>query len=124
VRDFARSKNLLKAKERVLMNISEIQQKLHFRRNEILGIVEKVGKHIGHRDEPLHPDSAERAVELENMDALFEIDSETRYELKLINDALARIESGRYGFCTLCGSTIDPKRIKAIPYIDTCFSCA
>jgi len=106
------------------MNVSEIQKKLNARHNEILGIVAKVDKHVGHRDEPLSPDSAERAIELENMDALFEIDREMRYELKLINDALQRIETGRYGHCTLCGGRIDPKRIEAMPHIDTCFSCA
>jgi DnaK suppressor protein len=106
------------------INTDELRQKLLKRREEILSIAVKVNKQIGLRDSPRDPDSAERAIELENLDVLFEIDRETRYELRLINDAIERIENGRYGFCSACGDRIDLRRLNAIPNIDTCITCA
>ena len=74
--------------------------------------------------QPLERDSGERALELENLDALFAIDRETRNELRQINDAIERIDIGHYGFCSECGSAIGSARLAALPYIDTCIQCA
>ncbi|HET8712022.1 MAG TPA: TraR/DksA family transcriptional regulator [Spongiibacteraceae bacterium] len=106
------------------MNTGNIREQLVRRRDEIMAIVNKVGKHIGHREEPLDRDSSERALELENLDALFAIDRETRIELRQINDAIERIDIGQYGFCSECGAPIDTERLAALPYADTCIICA
>jgi RNA polymerase-binding transcription factor DksA len=106
------------------INTGEIRRKLLKSRDEILSIASKVHKQIGLRDAPRDPDSAERAIELENLDVLFELDRETRYELRMINDAIERIDAGDYGTCSVCGSRIDSRRLCVIPYIDTCVSCA
>lgn len=106
------------------MNTDEIREQLLRRRDEILAIVSKVGKHIGHREEPLDRDSSERALELENLDALFAIDRETRLELRQISDAIERIDGDQYGFCDECGAAIGADRLAALPYADTCIDCA
>ncbi len=106
------------------MNTAEIRELLTHRRDEIMTIVNNVGKHVGHRDEALNRDSGERALELENLDALFAIDRETRFELRQINEAIERIDSGHYGFCSECGVAISAERLAAIPYTDTCIGCA
>ena len=106
------------------LNIGDVRGKLLENREELLSIAAKVHKQIGLRDAPLDPDSAERAIELENLDVLFAIDQETRSALRLITDAIERIDAGNYGFCNVCGHQIDLKRIRAIPYIDTCITCA
>lgn len=107
-----------------MMNTGIIREQLMRRRDEILSIVGKIGKHISHRDEPLPQDSGERALELENLDALFAIDRETRVELRLINDAIERIDLGQYGLCSECGQEIGAARLAALPSIDTCITCA
>ncbi len=48
------------------------------------------------------------------------IDIET---LKLIERALDKIESGRYGVCELCGVQIDKERLEEIPYVKYCIDC-
>lgn len=106
------------------MNIETIREQLLRRRNEIFSIATQIDKHIGHREQPLDPDSSERAIELENLDTLFAIDRETRQELRQINDAIERIDIGHYGFCSECGSGIEAARLLALPYIDTCSECA
>lgn len=43
--------------------------------------------------------------------------------LRLIDEALARIDTGTYGVCLRCGQTISPARLEAIPEAPFCLSC-
>jgi len=43
--------------------------------------------------------------------------------LRLIDEALARIDTGTYGTCLRCGETISPARLAAVPETPLCFSC-
>ena len=69
-------------------------------------------------------DFSEQATETENDGVLDEIHHEAKAELKLINDALQRIEQGLYGQCSQCDESINPNRLNAIPYTTTCINCA
>lgn len=40
-----------------------------------------------------------------------------------INEALARLEEGRYGFCHECNGPIAPGRLEALPFAVRCTSC-
>jgi YteA family regulatory protein len=40
-----------------------------------------------------------------------------------INEALQRIEDGKYGVCTYCGKEIGRERLDAIPYTSLCIDC-
>lgn len=44
--------------------------------------------------------------------------------LDQVEEALARFERGTYGVCVSCGQSIDPARLKAIPYAPFCMACA
>lgn len=46
---------------------------------------------------------------------------ETR--LRAIDTALERIESGDHAECRICGSTIDPARLEALPATTKCLDC-
>ena len=46
--------------------------------------------------------------------------SEEALQLKKIDDALKRIENGTFGKCLDTGKSIQPKRLKAIPYAKRC----
>ena len=39
------------------------------------------------------------------------------------NQALERINRGRFGRCRLCGEAIELNRLRADPLVDTCLSC-
>ena len=43
--------------------------------------------------------------------------------LNLIDAALSRIQSGRYGVCMSCGKKIPRERLEAIPYALLCIRC-
>lgn len=44
-------------------------------------------------------------------------------QLKLIDAALARLDSDAYGICLDCESPIAPKRLAAIPWASRCLDC-
>jgi RNA polymerase-binding protein DksA len=71
-----------------------------------------------------HPDSEERAAELENDEVLERLDDAERREVEEIRAALARIGSGVYGQCARCGEAIAEGRLQALPYATLCIDCA
>jgi DnaK suppressor protein len=42
------------------------------------------------------------------------------HTLEQVQDALRRIEDGRYGKCTACGRQIEPARLEAVPWAALC----
>jgi DnaK suppressor protein len=44
--------------------------------------------------------------------------------LELVNEALARMELGKFGKCVECGEPISKLRLEAIPYARYCIGCA
>ena len=44
-------------------------------------------------------------------------------DLKLIDQALADFDAGRYGICGECEGPIAPKRLKALPFATRCVEC-
>lgn len=103
---------------------SDIQNRLVTMRDELNQRLSGIEKDRHHKEQPLDADSGERAVEMENDEVLDALDSATIEELKAINIALKRIESGDYGTCSNCGESISLKRIEAIPQTELCVACA
>lgn len=101
-----------------------LRHRLEQRRQEILVRVNALHADLHAREEPLSADFAEQAVELENLDVLFELDHLSRQELARLNDAISRLDAGQYGQCSVCGVPIDKGRLHALPYVDTCIACA
>lgn len=58
-------------------------------------------------------DVAAEALEKKNLDALDAVDAK---RLKLIENALARIDQGRYGYCLESGVPIPKERLRAVPW--------
>ena len=67
---------------------------------------------------------------LSRMDALqgqamaLEQDRRREQELARVDAAIARIESGDYGYCIACDEPIPEKRLRLDPAIPTCVDCA
>lgn len=59
---------------------------------------------------------SEIALELRNRDR-------ERRLIKKINDTLARIDNGEYGYCDSCGVEIGMKRLEARPTATLCIDC-
>jgi DnaK suppressor protein len=52
--------------------------------------------------------------------ALLQMQSET---LTQIDEALLRLDEGRYGFCLECGEAIAARRLEALPFATRCVRC-
>lgn len=48
---------------------------------------------------------------------------QTEIQLAKINDALKRMEMGKYGICDSCGNEIPIERLKAMPETTMCLNC-
>lgn len=106
------------------MSTDDIREKLAIRRAELLDRVERTSKHLYHRDKPVSSIFSEQSVEMESRELIYRLDGEGKDEIRRIDKALARLESGTYEFCTGCGEEIAKNRLEALPYTDKCIDCA
>lgn len=107
-----------------IVNISEVRTKLLRKRSEIFARANRLHSDLYAREQPYSADFAEQAVELQNLDVLFQLDASTRAELGAINNSIERLDTGRYGICCQCAKPIDAARLTALPYAETCIDCA
>ena len=75
-------------------------------------------------DDPLDPDSSERATQIEDDVSLEGEAGLVAREIASVKRALARIEDGSYGTCVRCGEEIAPARLEARPEAALCINCA
>ncbi len=105
------------------MNTERFAEQLNALRTELLERHERLDNHLHHRDGPVSADFEEQAAERHDDDVVAALDDTVRNELLAIDTALARIESGRFGVCGVCGEAIESARLEAIPYATTCVGC-
>jgi RNA polymerase-binding protein DksA len=99
----------------------EVAKALKTRLSELRTHLEKVDREL---HKPLPADSEDRAIDLENQEALEVIEKTETTEIHQTEAALKRISEGTYGICAKCGEPIDPRRLKALPTAATCISCS
>jgi len=106
---------------------TELKTMLEERRGQLQAEVQEKMRDV--RAEGLHGKMTEvfDAVESSEADiqediefALIQMKSET---LTKVNDALARLEHGTYGYCFECGEEIAEKRLRALPFAVRCKDC-
>lgn len=69
-----------------------------------------------------HP--AEIASELFDVEHQMGLKKLEEHEIKEIDRAMEKIQSGTYGICESCGKDIDPRRLELLPQAKLCISCA
>jgi len=105
-----------------------IRRKLEQQRRELLKELEQTeasGPRVEDAAELREPRSdravdAATAVELEQKLA---VEDNLRAQLKMVEQALRKLEAGTYGLCDLCGQPISPERLEALPYANLCIKC-
>mgnify|MGYP001495059815 CR=1 FL=1 len=63
------------------------------------------------------------ASSLEGREMVFQLTSRDRNELRLIEDALFRINEGTFGACETCEKKISLKRLQIMPLTSLCIEC-
>ena len=74
--------------------------------------------------EPPDPDSSERAVQMEDDEALEGQAAVVSNDIASVRRALDRIDDGSYGYCVKCGEEISEGRLEARPEAAMCITCA
>ena len=99
-----------KARARLEEQLSELEQRL--------------ARIQGDLAEPPEADWSERAVQLEDDEALEGQAVLVRREIASTRHALERVEEGSYGECVQCGDDISEQRLEARPEATLCITCA
>src|SRR3990167_4597234 len=69
---------------------------------------------------PMVSDQSELADMFEELETQAGLEYQLEERLKHVNGALKRIEEDRFGKCSVCGKSIEEKRLDANPFAETC----
>ncbi|HPI40363.1 MAG TPA: TraR/DksA family transcriptional regulator [Pseudobdellovibrionaceae bacterium] len=103
-------KELKTIKNSLLIQKSEIINKAAEFRNEQQSVVSLA-------------DENEAATVVVEKNISIHLHERDRQVLKMIEQALGRMESGTYGQCESCGVDISPKRLLVRPFASLCIDC-
>lgn len=116
-----------KAKLRALPKLGpetlKIRERLLAKRSDLLKLIQSsksLERDIG---DLTFSNEIDLASSLEGREMLFQLTSRDRNELRLIEDALFRINEGTFGACESCEEQISLKRLQIMPLTPLCISC-
>jgi len=104
------------------------EQSTHFR-NILLGwrrqLMEEVDRTVHHMqdDASNFPDPNDRATQEEEFALELRTRDRERKLIKKINESLAALDTGDYGYCEVCGVEIGIERLEARPTATLCIDC-
>ena len=99
------------------------RDKLLGRRESLVGQVQEAELYSRERDSEATQDPADMAANAYTKELLVSMSDNDRQLLKLIDEALERIEAGGYGKCVRCGNPLPDKRLDALPWARHCLPC-
>lgn len=65
----------------------------------------------------------EEATETFELEKRLALEKRLRDQMAEVEHALHKFEEGTYGLCDICGQSIDPARLEALPQATLCLSC-
>lgn len=84
----------------------------------------EAGKTVDDMDgDETFPDPTDRASMESNRDSVLRIRDRERKLIFKIEEALRRLDDGKYGICEECGEKIGIERLKARPVTTLCIEC-
>ena len=99
------------------------KEKLIHKKQEILEAYNKNKTYGKEADEEGAQDVADKASNSYQKEFLFSLSNSERDMLQLVEEAIARLDSDRYGYCEVCEDEMDKKRLEAVPWAKRCVSC-
>jgi RNA polymerase-binding transcription factor len=104
-------------------DVENFKRKLLEMRRDLLGQVERkkiYSKEIG---EDGIPDSGDVAAISYSKEVLMGLGENERTKLRLVEEALTKIDEGLYGACERCEEAIPVKRLDLLPFTRYCVQC-
>lgn len=103
--------------------VKNYRDKLLGRREGLITQVMEAEAYSRERDQEATQDPADMAANAYTKELLFSMSANDRHLLEMIDDALVRIEAGKYGKCIRCGQPVQEKRLQAVPWARHCLKC-
>ena len=101
----------------------KIKERLLGKRNELLNLIQSSKSLERDVGDLTFSNEIDLASSLEGREMIFQLTSRDRNELRLIEDALFRINEGTYGACESCEKKISLKRLQIMPLTALCIEC-
>jgi len=104
-------------------DVEVFRRKLLEMRRDLLGQVEKNKLYSKEVGEDGIPDSGDVAAYSYSKEVLMGLGENERTKLRLVEEALAKIDEGSYGVCERCEEAIPLKRLELLPFTRYCVQC-
>lgn len=99
------------------------KKRLMGKREDLLRLVSRSEQDGREADEEITQDLADKASNSYTKEFLFHQSDDNRRILQLVEEALSRLENGRYGLCVACSQDVQQKRLDAVPWARHCIEC-
>jgi DnaK suppressor protein len=105
------------------METKAMRRRLEAKRKEVLENVARARAMGAADSDAVAPDIADRATNAFQREFSYSLSENENKILRLIEEAIARLDNGRFGLCTHCHQPIEPPRLEAIPWARHCIAC-
>ncbi|MCP4267109.1 MAG: TraR/DksA family transcriptional regulator [Candidatus Brocadiaceae bacterium] len=103
--------------------INQLTSRLKDRRHHLLNEVRLRLNEFKNSGSDRLTDTADIASNLIEDEIVMSIAQGEAREIAQIDEALKKIEKGKYGICECCGKSINKQRLMAIPFVNLCVKC-
>jgi DnaK suppressor protein len=103
--------------------VKHYQDRLLDKRRALTGVVTSTEDYEREAGLDVSQDPADIASTAYTKDLLFSQSANERGILRLVEEALRRIDAGDYGVCANCEEEIQDKRLEAVPWARHCIKC-
>jgi DnaK suppressor protein len=103
--------------------LKSMKDQLLRRKHEILDAFNKNKTYGKEADGDGAQDVADKAANSYTKEFLFSLSNSEREMLQEVDEALDRLEDGRFGVCVACEEVIERKRLEAVPWARHCLPC-
>ena len=102
------------------MNMERFKKRLRDKEQELLSNIARLEGEARESGEAEVRDATDAATSAQGASESLQEQTLESDTLRLVRDALHRIEDGTYGKCTACGRPIEAARLEAIPWAAYC----
>ncbi len=99
------------------------KKRLLTRRDELVKTITRTEEEGRQADDDPTVDLADKAANSYTKEFLFSLSNTERDMLQMVDEALARIDSRRFGVCVSCEEEMNLKRLEAVPWARLCLTC-
>lgn len=110
-------------KEELKSKLQQTKQELKSNLEEFASKDETIEGNYKARFPEYGRDESNEAQEFSEYEERLSLEHKLEVDLKKINEALKKIETGEYGICEGCGEEINPERLKVYPEAKLCKKC-